>query len=131
MFSKITAEFDAIEYAESAARRIKETIYGTKKMKIFYNINKYKNRMENKEEKNATHGEVFYLLPTAINSYNYITGQITRPVNSSLFPELLLTSSVKLEVMHELSDTHEISQIILSSGGYEIKRTKNLSKFSM
>lgn len=121
MFSRITSEFEQIEFAEFAAKRIRETVNGTKRITIFHNQNKYKGHLQNHEQKNATHGNIFYLLPTAINSYNYITAQVSRPVNEALIPEPLLTQSVKIEVLSDLSNRHQISQILLSEGGYNIK----------
>ena len=63
----------------------------------------------------------FYLLPTAINSYNYITAQVSRPVSEALIPEPLLTQSVRIEIITDFSNRHKISQILLSEGGYDIK----------
>lgn len=121
MFSRITGEFEQIEFAEFAAKHIRETVNGTKRITIFNNINKYNGHLQNHEQLNATHGDVFYLLPTAINSYNYITAQVSRSVNDALIPEPLLTQSVKIEVISESENKHKILQILLSEGGYDIK----------
>lgn len=37
MFSRITSEFEQIEFAEFAAKRIRETVNGTKRITIFQN----------------------------------------------------------------------------------------------
>ena len=121
MFSRITSEFEQIEFAEFAAKRIRETVNGTKRITIFQNQSKYKGHLQNHEKKNATHGDVFYLLPTAINYYNYITAQVSRPVSEALIPEPLLTQSVRIEIITDFSNRHKISQILLSEGGYDIK----------
>ena len=84
-------------------------------------LKEIKERIQNHEKKNATHGDVFYLLPTAINSYNYITAQVSRPVSEALIPEPLLTQSVRIEIITDFSNRHKISQILLSEGGYDIK----------
>lgn len=127
MFSRITSEFEQIEFAEFAAKHIRETVSGTKRITIFNNLNKYSGHLQNHERMNATHGDVFYLLPTAINSYNYITAQVSRSVNDALIPELLLTQSVKIEVISESDNRHKILQILLSEGGYDIKVDENYS----
>ncbi len=127
MFSRITGEFEQIEFAEFAAKHIRETVSGTKRITIFNNSNKYNGHLQNHEQMNATHGDVFYLLPTAINSYNYITAQVSRSVNDALIPEPLLTQSVKIEVISESENKHKISQILLSEGGYDIKVDENYS----
>ena len=41
MFSRITSEFEQIEFAEFAAKRIRETVNGTKRITIFQNQSKY------------------------------------------------------------------------------------------
>ncbi|MGN1480559.1 hypothetical protein [Porcipelethomonas sp.] len=120
MFSRITGEFDLIEFAEYAARRIRETVDGEKKITIYKNKNKYKNMVRKNNEPILTHGEIFYLLPTAITSYNYITAVISRPVNTSRIEEPLLTRSVKIKVISASENNHMISQILLSFGGYGI-----------
>ncbi|MDE6103622.1 MAG: hypothetical protein K2F60_03750 [Oscillospiraceae bacterium] len=127
MFSRITGEFEQIEFAEFAAKHIRETVSGTKRITIYNNQNKYNGHLQNHEQMNATHGDVFYLLPTAINSYNYITAQVSRSVNDALIPELLLTQSVKIEVISESDNRHKILQILLSEGGYDIKVDENYS----
>ena len=71
MFSQITGEFDQIEFAEYAAKRIRETVSGSKKISIRPNSAKFKNLARKNNEPVITNGEIFYLLPTAINSYNY------------------------------------------------------------
>ena len=40
MFSRITSEFEQIEFAEFAAKRIRETVNGTKRITIFQNQSK-------------------------------------------------------------------------------------------
>lgn len=127
MFSRISGEFDRIEFAEFAAKHIRETVNGTKKITIFPNKNKFTGHLENSEKSNAEHGEVFYLLPTAINSYNYITARMVRPVDTSLISEPLLTESVKIDVVSDTENMHQISQILQSEGGYDIKIHDNYS----
>ena len=51
MFSRITSEFEQIEFAEFAAKRIRETVNGTKRITIFQNQSKYKGHLQNHEKK--------------------------------------------------------------------------------
>lgn len=120
MFSQITGEFDQIEFAEYAAKRIRETVSGSKKISIRPNSAGFKNLARKNNEPVITNGEIFYLLPTAINSYNYITCQISRPVNTSQIEEPLLRKSVRLKISAPAESEQKISQIMLSYGGYGI-----------
>lgn len=122
MFSKITGEFEEIEFAEYAAKHIRETIGSPKKIKIVQNKSKLKPFLKNNEYRNAVHGDIFYLLPTAINSYNYITGQVSRPIEKSMVSEPLLNRSVTLIVRTEKEYADKIAGILSSFGGVNIKK---------
>lgn len=118
MITRISAEFPEIEFAEMAAKRIRETISGLKKVTIYLNKNKFK---ISENEEYTKPGKMFVLLPAAINSANYYTGLMTREVVESQIKEPLLTKSVHLCISCESKNIHNISQIISSYGGYEIK----------
>lgn len=118
MFSRISCEFERIEFAETAAKRIRETVNGPKKIRIKHNRNKYKAMYNGKLP--STHGDKYVLLPTAVTSYNYITGQITRPLDRSMLKEPVLTEAVTLEAVFQSSEANTVSQILVSSGGYSV-----------
>lgn len=122
MFSKITGEFEEIEFAEYAAKHIRDTINSPKKIKIVQNRSKCKSILKNNEYKNALHGNVFHLLPTAINSYNYITAHVSRPVDTSMIEEPLLNRSVTLIVKAEKEYADKIAGIFSSFGGVNVKK---------
>ncbi len=122
MYSKITGEFEEIEFAEYAARHIRETISSPKKIKIVQNKSKLKPFFRNSQYINAVNGEVFYLLPTAVTSYNYITGQVSHPIDHSSVDEPLLDRSVTLIVQTESEYADKIAGIISSLGGVNIKK---------
>ncbi len=124
MFSRISCEFEMVEFAESAAKRIEDTVDGPKKIRIIPKRNKYKSSY-NSNEIPSENNELFVLLPAAVTSYNYITGQITRPVDKSKYKEPLLTNAVILEVTFEQDRRHEVSQILTSSGGYDMHTCVN------
>lgn len=119
MFSQISCEFERIEFAEAAVKRIRETVSGPKKIRISHNRNRFR-QLEDKQIP-PLNGEAFVLLPTAVTSYNYITGQISRPVCSCQFKEPALTESVTLNITFDSSYSTAVKQLILSSGGYSIR----------
>lgn len=123
MFSKVTGEFEEVEFAEYAAKHIRETLNSNAKIKIVYNRKKLKSFLTNKENQ-SLHKDVFYLLPTAINSFNYITGQVSRPVNQAFIDEPLLDRSVTLTVRTDQELADKVAGILSSFGGYKIKKNK-------
>lgn len=125
MLAKITGEFEEVEFAEYAAKHIRETINSAAKIKIVHNRQKVKPLLKSNEYHNKLHGEMFYLLPTAINSYNYITAHVSRPIDQSLIDEPLLDRSVTLIVRTEKEFADKVVGILSSFGGYDVK---NLSK---
>lgn len=121
MFSKITGEFDSVEFAEYAAKHLRETINSPVKISILQNCRRLRGILKNNEHSNATHGNVFYLLPTAISSYNYITDTVTRKVNNSLISEPLLNRTVTMTVHAKSEKAEAVAGILGSYGGYNIK----------
>ncbi len=122
MFTRTTGKFDSIEFAELAAKHIRDSVSSTAKISIIHNRKHYKGSLKNKELDNATHGKVFFMLPTAISSYNYITDTISRSVNKSLIAEPLLDRSVTLVVQADGLKSDIISGIIASYGGYDVRK---------
>ncbi|MGN0613114.1 MAG: hypothetical protein ACI4JB_04365 [Porcipelethomonas sp.] len=120
MFSKVKGEFETVEFAEFAAKHIREHIVPPPKIMIYHNRNRFHGSFRNNEYGNATHGEIFYLLPTAINSYNYITGQVSRPVDKSQIDEPLLDRSVTIEFRVGSDSAEKASGILAAFGGYNI-----------
>ncbi|MBQ3566095.1 MAG: hypothetical protein IJA12_02835 [Oscillospiraceae bacterium] len=123
MFSKISCEFDSVEFAEYAAKHLRSRSQSPVRISIFHNNRKYKSVLRNSEHNNATHGNVFYLLPTAVTSYNYITARVTRPVNDSLISEPLLNRTVTMIVQTDSDAADNVSGILNSYGGYNVKKS--------
>ncbi len=122
MYSKITGEFEEVEFAEYAAKHIRDTIDSPKKIKIVQNKSKLKPFFKSSEYRNAASANIFYLLPTAVTSYNYITGQVSRPVDTLDIEEPLLNHSVTLIVQTEREYADKVAGILSSFGGVNIKK---------
>jgi len=122
MFSKISGEFDSVEFAESAAKHIRESISSPVKITIIQNHKQLRSGLKNNEHQGATHGSIFYLLPTAVTSYNYITARVTRPVNASLISEPLLDKTVIVHVQVKNDKAEAVAGILGSYGGYNVKK---------
>ncbi len=121
MYTKISGKFDSVEFAESAARQIKERLDGQKKIVIKHSQHKQKEFSGNNLEF-ATSAEN----PTMIYSYcthsnNFMSGLTSRPWHMSQENELLRVRSVKMEVICDELNREKAVQFMLSSGGYDIK----------
>ncbi len=123
MFSKITGEFESVEFAEYAAKHIREAVSSPVKISIVQNRRSYRG-LKNNEHHGATHGNVFYLLPTAVTSYNYITARVSRPVSHSLISEPLLNRTATIIVQAKDDSADAVAGILGSYGGFNINTTK-------
>lgn len=122
MFSKITGEFDSVEFAEFAVKHIKSSIKSPMKITITPVRRKYEKTLKSKEPGGAINGNIFYILPAAVTSYNYITGSEVRPVNKDMVSEPLLSRAVFLTVQTDKKNTDIVTGIMASYGGYNIKK---------
>lgn len=121
MYTKIYAQFDSIEFAESAAKMIKENISGQKKIVIHQNKNNYTGSISGRTELAAVNGNSHILYPFSTHSNNYVTNFVIKDIVKDEVNELLRSSSVTMEVVCEDSSVPDAKQYILSYGGYSIK----------
>lgn len=121
MYTKLSAEFDYMEFAESAARMIRERIDGQKKIVIFKNKSKYKGCADSPADLTVSEGNAKLMFPFSTHSNNFLTGAIIRDAEISQINELLLTKSVKMEILCEESQRENVSHNLISFGGYNIK----------
>ena len=121
MYTKITGEFESVEFAETAARYIRERVNGEKQIIIYPNKNKFKGCADSEEAFIASHEKIMMLIPYSADSNNYATSLITRPIDTSAaVKEPLLTKSVRMEVTCEHKNKEKVIQYMISCGGYEI-----------
>lgn len=110
-----------MELAESAARMIRERIDGQKKIVIFQNKNKFKGCAEKPADLTVSEGDAKLMFPFSTHSNNFLTGAIIRDAHTSHINELLLTKSVKMEVLCEKGQRENALQHLISCGGYNVK----------
>lgn len=121
MYTKLSAEFDYMELAESAARMIRERIDGQKKIVIFQNKCKFKGCAESPADLTVSEGNAKLMFPFSSHSNNFLTGAVIRDAEIRQINELLLTKSVKMEILCEESQHEKVLQSLISCGGYDIK----------
>lgn len=121
MYTKLSAEFDFMELAESAAKMIRERIDGQKKIVIFKNKCKFKGCAESPADLTVSEGNAKLMFPFSTHSNNFLTGTVIRDAEISQINELLLTKSVKLEILCEERQRERVLQSLISCGGYDVK----------
>lgn len=121
MYTKLSAEFDYMEFAEAAARMIRERTDGQKKIVIFKNKCKYKGCANSPADLTVAEGNAKLMFPFSTHSNNFLTGAVIRDGETSQINELLLTKSVKLEVICEKLQRENVLQSLVSCGGYNVK----------
>ncbi len=119
MYTKLTGEFDSVEFAETAARRIRERVNGQKKIVIYNNKNKYRGCASPTEYAISAENSMI-MFPFSTHSNNFITGMTARKVGPDSVNELLLTKSVKMDVVCETLNKEKALQYMISCGGYDI-----------
>lgn len=121
MYTKLTGEFDCIELAEAAAKMIRDSIDGEKKIVLYKNKSKYKSCAESITDNNVADGKSLLIYPFSTHSNNFISGLVTRNADESQINELLRTKSVKMEVICLENASDKAAQYMLSYGGYDLK----------
>ncbi|MCM1226329.1 MAG: hypothetical protein NC320_02750 [Clostridium sp.] len=121
MYTKLTGEFDCIEFAEAAAKMIRDSIAGEKKIILYKNKSKYRGCAESITDNNVANGNSVLIYPFSTHSNNFISGLVTRSADESQINELLRTESVKMEVICLENASDKAAQYMLSCGGYDLK----------
>lgn len=120
MYSKIYAQFDRIEFAESAARMIKENISGQKKIIIRENRGRFADSINSRAEHAAANGNERILYPFSTHSNNYMTNFVIKDIIKDEVNELIQNDTVTMEIVCEKDLKLKATQYLLSCGGYSI-----------
>lgn len=121
MYTKITGEFDCMEFAENAARMIRERLDGRKKIVMYSNRKKYRKCAENRADITVADGNSVLMYPFCTHSDNFLSGMSVRNGDESQVNELLLTKSVRMEVICPDETKDMAAQYMMSCGGYDLK----------
>ncbi|MBQ7046556.1 MAG: hypothetical protein IJN85_02285 [Oscillospiraceae bacterium] len=121
MYTVLNAQFDCIEFAESAARMIKENINGQKKIVIYQNKERFTGSINGRTELAAANGSTQILYPFSTHSNNYVTNFVIKDIVKDEIKEPLYSDTVSMEVICDKAYYTKAKQYILSYGGYSIK----------
>lgn len=121
MYTKLTGKFDYIEFAESAAKMVRERTDGKKTIVISRRNHRYNSLADSPSALAAAHGLHFFMYPFSTHSNNYLTGMVIKETDDSQINELLCTKSVCMEICCEDKSKELVRQYMLSCGGYDIR----------
>lgn len=113
MVTRITAEFEAPEFAESALKKIRENVRGV------YSTNFMYNRRSNEAER-LRGATVYTILPTAVTAENYLTGKIESPASEDVIPEPARSRKTTVFIVCDGSGINQIHSILTGMGGSNI-----------
>lgn len=110
-----------MEFAEAAAKMIREKVDGQKKIVLYPNRSKYRGCAESITDISVADGQSILVYPFSTHSNNFLSGMVTRSADESQVNELLRTKSVKMEVICPADDRDVAIQYMISYGGYDLK----------
>ncbi len=122
MYTKLSGEFDCMEFAESAARMIRERLDGRKKIVMYPNRQKYRKCAENRADISVADGNTVLMYPFCTHSNNFLSSMVVRNGDESQVNELLRTQSVRMEVICPKEVRDMAAQYMMSCGGYDLKK---------
>lgn len=113
MVTRVTAEFEDLESAELALKKVREKVRGV------YSTNFLYNRGANKAEK-LRGGTIYTILPAAVTAQSYLTAVMESPASRDVIPEPSRSRKTTVFIVCDGSGTHEIDKILTSMGGSNI-----------
>lgn len=113
MVTRVTAEFEAPEMAESALKKIRENVRGV------YSTNFVYNRRSNEAER-LRGATIYTILPTAVTRPNYLTATLESPASEDVIPEPARSKKTTVFIVCDGSGIHQINSILTSMGGSNI-----------
>lgn len=113
MITRISAEFETPELAESAIHRVRASV-PVRSANMVYN-------KSSEEAVKLRNGTVWTLLPTAVTSYNYYTAVVERPVNEDAIPEPQRRRNTTAYILCNDEQTENVKAVLNAMGGLNIK----------
>lgn len=121
MYTKLSGEFDCMEFAEAAARMIRDKINGQKRIILYQNRHKFKYCADSPTDFDVADGKSVLMYPFSTHSNNFLSGMVVRSADESQVNELLRTKSVRMEVICPKDESDIAVQSMISCGGYDMK----------
>lgn len=113
MISRISAEFETPELAETAIMRIKEST-AVKSVNMVYNKSAEKAvKLQN--------GTIYTLLPTAVTSYNYYTAVMESPASEDIIAEPERRRNTTVYIVCDDENLGNVKSVLNAMGGLNVK----------
>ncbi len=118
--TKITAEFESPELAESALRRVKESRCEIISSNIMYN------KTSDRAMK-LRHGSIYTIIPTAVTTHNYVTAVLESPASEDVIIEPMRSRKAVLCCVCGDEHSKNVKSILSAMGGLSVNATSNKS----
>ena len=114
MLTRVSAEFENIDMAELAARRLKESVSGVLRTGCLYDRRAERSKIYD----NKSH---YTLLPMALTTFNYYTAVVEYRVSESFGKEPYQNRKTQLYVVCEENSAANVKSLLNALGGLNIR----------
>ncbi len=112
MITRVSAEFETPELAESAIHKVRENVNIRSASMVYNKASDEAVRLKN--------GTVWTILPTAVTSYNYVTGILEYPATDSAIPEPEQRRNTTAYILCDEENTATVKSVLNAMGGLSI-----------
>ncbi|MDE5583800.1 MAG: hypothetical protein K2J08_08850 [Ruminococcus sp.] len=113
MISRISAEFETPELAETAIMRLRSST-NVRSVNMVYNKSAEKaTRLQN--------GTMYTILPTAVTSYNYYTAVMESPASEDVVSEPERRRNTTVYIVCNEEDSGNVKSVLNAMGGLNVK----------
>lgn len=113
MLTRISAEFENIDMAEIASKRIKDTINGVRRTGVIHNKTA-------ERAKRLERGRHYTILPLAATTYNYFTATMENETTDDIIDEPYRNRKTILYIICEEDAVNNIKSVLNAMGGLNI-----------
>ena len=113
MVTRITAEFESPDLAETALNRIRNNVRG-----VYSATMRYSHSSE--EAKKLRHGSIYTVLPVAPSAQNFLTAVLESPASKDIIPKPLRNRKTNVFIVCDGSGADRIHSVLSSAGAVNI-----------
>ena len=114
MMSRVSAEFESPDLAESALMRVRSSVSGVYRTGVIYD-----KRSEKAER--LRNGSIYTVIPTAVTAYNYFTAVTESPASVDVVPEPQRRRTARAFAICDAASAGKVSALLSALGGVSIR----------